>query len=124
MKINLAAIVAIHCVIERMVKLQNEAVDLGMENIAKQMSQEIHKEIKKLSKEIDNGTGELSTQEELLCRSNQKIKAIKEYRQRTGQGLKEAKDKIEEWMLKNLGYKHLTFDNQTNQYVPDYKNVY
>lgn len=46
----------------------------------------------------------LNEEEIALVRDDKKIGAIKEYRQRTGLGLREAKDAVEGWMLKNLGY--------------------
>lgn len=48
---------------------------------------------------------ELSQNEIVELRDkHQKIPAIKLIRERTGCGLKEAKDAAERWMLKNLGY--------------------
>lgn len=41
--------------------------------------------------------------EEFVCRG-QKINVIKEYRHRTGVGLKESKDAVELWALKYMGW--------------------
>lgn len=46
----------------------------------------------------------LNEKEIALVRDNKKIAAIREYRVRTGIGLYDAKDAVEGWMLKNLGY--------------------
>lgn len=46
----------------------------------------------------------LSEIEKNYAKGGNKINAIKEMRSRTGLGLKEAKDAVEAWMLKNLGY--------------------
>ena len=45
--------------------------------------------------------GDLSDEEKQMATKGRKIQAIKSYRKRTGAGLAEAKDRVDQWMASN-----------------------
>jgi ribosomal protein L7/L12 len=53
------------------------------------------------SDRIKNADPNLNDSEKGLASSGEKIQAIKNYRERTGNGLREAKDIVEKWMNEN-----------------------
>jgi len=54
---------------------------------------------------------------DLARKDDGKIPAIKAYRTRTGAGLKEAKDAVEDWMEANLGYRYYPVAKPTTLYI-------
>lgn len=81
---------------DSLVKAQNALFREGVRVTKTARVSKVNKDPKQLTKE-----------EQAKAREQYgKIQAIKLYRERTGMGLKEAKDAVEDWMEKNMGYRY------------------